>query len=221
MLVVMSRARTRPTREETRDRLLRAAAQLFSDKGIGNTSIEDICDAADFSRGAFYSNFSAKDELVIELLDVHMTGSSAEIDRLFANSDNPTDFIDNMESERRERTGPLDIEDGGLLYVELLLYALRNKDNRPKLVEHQRKMRASNIGILEQIVDAMGRDYPVPLDDIASFIMAMDIGLNLNQLIDPESHRPTQFSEYMGLVHRLWLAAPADAFDESGVTSGP
>jgi len=208
MLVAVSRARTRPTRAETRDRLLRSAAIAFSRNGIGDTSIEDICDEAGFSRGAFYSNFSAKDELVIELLDVHMASSRAAIDQLYAESESPADFIDNMESERRVRNGPLDIEDGGLLYVELLLYAMRNKDNRPKLIEHHRKLRESNTRVVRQIVEAIGRDYPVPVEDVTSIIMAIDVGLNLNTLVDPESYRPTQFSEIMAVLHDLWLASP-------------
>jgi len=193
---------------------------MFTAKGIGDTSIEDICDEAGFSRGAFYSNFSAKDELIIELLSVHMAGSSAEIDRLYKSSADTTDFVDNMESERRERTGPLDLEDGGILYVELLLYALRNPENRPKLVDHQRRLQASNVQVLEQIVQDVGRDYPIALPDAASLIMAIDIGLNLNSLVDPESHRPNQFSEFMGLLHRLWLAAPEGAFDPANDDPG-
>lgn len=197
-------------------RLLRAAAEVFSDKGIGNTSIEDICDAAGFSRGAFYSNFAAKDDLVIELLDVHMESNAASINKLYANSASPAEFINNMESEHRERNGPLDIEDGGILYVELVLYVLRNPENRPKLVDHHRKLRAGNTQVVEQILEALGREYPVPTDDVVSLIMALDVGLNLNQLIDPDSYRPTQFSEFMNLLQRLWLAAPPDALDDLG-----
>ena len=214
MLLAMSRARTRPTREETRDRLLGAAAEVFSDKGIGSTSIEDICDAAGYSRGAFYSNFSTKDDLVIELLDVHLESTTAAINKLYADSETPSDFINNMESEQRDRTGPLDIEDGGILYVELVLFALRNPENRPNLVDHHRKLRSSNTEVIEQIVGALGREYPVPTDDLVSLVMALDVGLNLNQLIDPDSYRPSQFTEFMNLLHRLWLSAPPDALDD-------
>ena len=209
----MARERTRPTREETRDRLLRAAARVFSHKGIASASIEDICDEAGFSRGAFYSNFAAKDELVIELLDAHITTSHASIDQLFEESSDTLDFVENMESERRDRRGPLDLEDGGLLYIELLLYALRNPDNRPKLLANHRQQLKANERVLEQIVDAVGRDFPMPLNDLASAIVAIDLGINLNALVDPESYRDQQFSEFMALLHRLWLASPPEALE--------
>lgn len=215
MLVTMSRPRTRPTREETRDRLLRAAARVFVTKGAGAASIEDICDEAGFSRGAFYSNFAAKDELIIELLEVHTAANTAELDRLYASSDNPTDFVENIESSARRRTGPLDLgEDGGVLYVELLLFALRNPENRPRLLAHHRRLRETNLQMLAQIEEAEGRKYPAPLEDIVSLIMAIDIGLNLNHLVDPESHQADQFSELVGLLQRLWLASPPAAQEQ-------
>ena len=52
MLRSMSRPRQRPTREETRRRLFDGAAAVFVERGIAGASIEDICDAAGFSRGA-------------------------------------------------------------------------------------------------------------------------------------------------------------------------
>ncbi len=54
----MSRVRTRPTRDDTRDKLFEAAAQVFEDQGINGASIEAIAAAAGFTRGAFYSNFN-------------------------------------------------------------------------------------------------------------------------------------------------------------------
>src|SRR6476661_10603064 len=63
---------TRLTREQSRDqtrqRLLDAALTAFMNKGFGVTSVEDIAAAAGYSRGAFYSNFGSKSELLLELL---------------------------------------------------------------------------------------------------------------------------------------------------------
>ena len=61
----MSRVRTRPTRDDTRDKLFEAAARVFEADGIGGASIEAIAAAAGFTRGAFYSNFDSKDELIM------------------------------------------------------------------------------------------------------------------------------------------------------------
>ncbi|MFL4902281.1 TetR/AcrR family transcriptional regulator [Streptomyces sp. MMS24-I2-30] len=54
-------------RVRTRARLLDAAFTVFAAKGFGRVSIEEICEAAGFSRGAFYSNFATLDELFFAL----------------------------------------------------------------------------------------------------------------------------------------------------------
>ncbi len=41
---------------------------MFVKKGLAATSVEDIAEAAGYTRGAFYSNFGGKPELLIELL---------------------------------------------------------------------------------------------------------------------------------------------------------
>lgn len=56
-------------RAVTRERLLDAARDLLAREGIHGASVEHICEAAGFSRGAFYSNFTSKDELVLALLE--------------------------------------------------------------------------------------------------------------------------------------------------------
>jgi AcrR family transcriptional regulator len=55
-------------REHTRERLVAAAIQVFAERGVIGASVEAICEQAGFTRGAFYSNFSDKDELVFGVL---------------------------------------------------------------------------------------------------------------------------------------------------------
>jgi AcrR family transcriptional regulator len=45
-----------------------AAARVFAERGIIGASVEEICEAAGFTRGAFYSNFADKDALVLALI---------------------------------------------------------------------------------------------------------------------------------------------------------
>jgi len=52
-------------RKATRARLLSAAAEVLSERGFHGASVEEICERAGFTRGAFYSNFAAKDDLVL------------------------------------------------------------------------------------------------------------------------------------------------------------
>src|SRR5215469_13113802 len=71
-VLALRMSRKRLTREDSRDqttqRLLDAAQKLFAKKGLDRTSVEDIAETAGYTRGAFYSNFSSKGDLFIELL---------------------------------------------------------------------------------------------------------------------------------------------------------
>ena len=196
------RPRRRPTRADTRLRLLEAAARVFAEKGISAGTIEDICDEAGFSRGAFYSNFKAKDELVLELLEVQLAASLQEVDRLFDTSSDAESFITRMESDDRQRNDP--ISGDGILYIELMLYALRNPENRPRLVERQRKQYERTAQILDKIQADVGVPFPGRSEDMVALILAFDDGLLLHQLIDPESYRQGQYADTMLALHRLW-----------------
>src|SRR5882757_10334648 len=56
------------SRDQTRERLLDAAQAIFMKKGFVAASVEDIAEAAGYTRGAFYSNFRSKSELFLELI---------------------------------------------------------------------------------------------------------------------------------------------------------
>jgi AcrR family transcriptional regulator len=56
-------------RERTRARLLDAAAEVFAEVGVDAASVEAICERAGFTRGAFYSNFDSKEELMLALTE--------------------------------------------------------------------------------------------------------------------------------------------------------
>lgn len=50
---------------ETRERLFRAALDLFAKKGFAETTVEDITDAADVGKGTFFNYFPSKDHILL------------------------------------------------------------------------------------------------------------------------------------------------------------
>lgn len=56
-------ATQRERRDSTRSSILVAARTLFAKTGYSNTSIQDILDAADISRGALYHHFKTKEDI--------------------------------------------------------------------------------------------------------------------------------------------------------------
>jgi AcrR family transcriptional regulator len=51
---------------ETKEKIFRTAIDLFSKKGFENVRIEDICSRIGLSKGAFYTHFASKDQIIIE-----------------------------------------------------------------------------------------------------------------------------------------------------------
>lgn len=51
-------------REQRRDRLIRAGLDLFGTRGIANTRVDDICNAAGLTKRYFYESFETLDALV-------------------------------------------------------------------------------------------------------------------------------------------------------------
>ncbi len=65
--------RERKTREETkqqtREALLRAALELFVERGIDGPSLDAICERAGYTRGAFYVHFSSREDLLVGVME--------------------------------------------------------------------------------------------------------------------------------------------------------
>ena len=68
---------TRVTREtskaRTRERVLAEAQRLFRERGYAATSLEQIADAADVTKGAIYGHFSSKEDLLLSAIEATPT----------------------------------------------------------------------------------------------------------------------------------------------------
>ncbi len=80
-------------KQETKDSILHAARYLFEKKGFENTSVEEITDQADVSKGTFFNHFTSKDSLLTgiaeeEVEDIlffaaeELSGCSGSIDKI-------------------------------------------------------------------------------------------------------------------------------------------
>ena len=65
------------TRHESKTKLLNAALQVIRAKGYSATRIEDICEAADLTKGSFFHHFNSKEELALAAADYWTEGTRA------------------------------------------------------------------------------------------------------------------------------------------------
>jgi AcrR family transcriptional regulator len=110
------------TAAETRDRLLRAAAEVFAERGYDGTRVADIATAAGVSNGALYAHFASKGELLVEALRTHGRRMLAD---MFAAD--PTRSITDL-LLATGRCLPRRQDASGYLLVEALVAARRDED---------------------------------------------------------------------------------------------
>ena len=67
MFISMPRPKTTPKSQETRDRILRTATQLFRSEGFANTTLRRIAEEADVALGLSYRYFPQKQDLALAL----------------------------------------------------------------------------------------------------------------------------------------------------------
>ncbi|MGO4458116.1 TetR/AcrR family transcriptional regulator [Streptomyces sp. M-16] len=147
-------ATPRPPRRRvhTRARLLSAAGELFLSAGYARTSIEDICAAAGYTRGAFYSNFAGKEDLLLALFDEHAARRMTELEQLAG-------AAERLGSEERARQlveALLRVEDAEtgwiLLFLEFRLLAARTPELTERVAAHDRTVTAAVATLLERVV---------------------------------------------------------------------
>lgn len=87
---------TRKERERQRhtEEILRAAENVFAEKGYVHAKMSDIAQAAEFSVGYIYSIWRSKEDLYSSILDSKMRDFEAFIEDEIAKTDDPYERID-------------------------------------------------------------------------------------------------------------------------------
>jgi AcrR family transcriptional regulator len=175
-------------RQETRRLLLDAAEQVFLRRGLQGSSVEEIAAEAGFTRGAFYSNFMSKDELFVELLHTRVYDRYAKlVEQAQQQPGTPRERLQwGSERLRDVQKG----EEGSWLFrlwLECLTQAARDEEFRKLAATFW----SGNRGVLaeqtKRTFKELGRKPPLPPDQIASAMIALDVGLAVQHLVDPEA----------------------------------
>lgn len=179
-------------RPRTRARLLEAALTVFAERGFHGTSIEDICQQAGFTRGAFYSNFASKDELFLALFDAH---TEQVLDRL-RDIDLPEGVDDVVARVVAAAASPAEGDRTWfLITTEFTLYAIRNPAAARALATHDARLRASMAVLLGELYTHVNAEPDVDLDDLARLIIAVVEGSRAQSYVEPDVLPPGRLEE--------------------------
>jgi AcrR family transcriptional regulator len=156
-----------PRRERTRERLLDAAFTVFADAGVQATSIEAVCEAAGFTRGAFYSNFASKEELFHALFERKAREHLQALDAMTATVD--VDAVSTPEKFRdtvRRVLSSFELDEPAhrhwcLMNAEFELLAMRHPEVAPEYVATQQRLRDEVAAVLDRLLERFGLRFAV------------------------------------------------------------
>jgi len=181
------------TAAETRDRLLRAAADVFAERGYDGTRVADIAAAAGVSNGALYSHFASKAELLVDALRTH---GRRELAEMFAADPNRsvTDLL--LVIGRRLPRRP---DARGYLLVEALVAARRDEEVARPMRDYVGE-RADWLADLMRVAQASDEiDPDLSPDALAHFCLLLAMG---SALVTPELHAVST-EEWAALLGRV------------------
>ncbi|MFC5678395.1 TetR/AcrR family transcriptional regulator [Aeromicrobium endophyticum] len=150
-------------RSATRERLLEATREVLAREGIQGASVEHICEQAGFTRGAFYSNFSSKDDLLLALYH-------RERDRMFDSmraATVPDGYLGRAPVEAIgviiERFLSLQSVDrvGLLVHLEFAIRGVRGDEVGQEFNASWRELKDELVSLMTLIVTELGREFTI------------------------------------------------------------
>jgi len=166
------------TKLATREALVDAGLALFAERGLDGPSLDDICERAGFTRGAFYVHFRDRDDLLRAVM--HRVGRQV-LDALFAPADSSADgdvraLVQRFVGAFASGAYPLS-RAGGVRPFQLLDACARSPVIRAEYVG----LVTDALGRLKTSVRAAQRGgaarSDVPAEDVALVLMSVVVGV--------------------------------------------
>jgi len=193
-------------KEQTRAKLLAAAAHLFAQKGFAGATLEEIAEQAGYSTGAVYYNFSGKDELFLELLRSGWSGEIAgrvkAVTRAFgegpAAGEDPFDALSRFVARLAARDS-----ESTPLAAEFWLYAVRNPGAMDLVAAKLAEQDAELEPVIAGAMDRLGAPAGISSTELTMVTVLLFNSLVRRRRIDPGAVPDDLFAR---VLRRLFAA---------------
>lgn len=183
-------------REATRTALLDAGALLFAERGVADSSVDAIAEAAGRTSGALYDHFGSKEGLLFALLEGWVDDVAVVITAELVTT---TSLPERMAALWRNVSDPA-VGNGRWIALEheLWSYAAHNESARERLVERYREAfegldilsaQAGDTSIDDPIDGTVDGtvDGAVPQREIGPAVLGLVLGLEMMRRVDPDA----------------------------------
>jgi AcrR family transcriptional regulator len=186
---------------QTRARLLDAAASVYARRGFDGATLDEVAAEAGFTKGAVYSHFGSKENLLLALSEQQRAAQLAEQRELF-------------DLGRRSRERPLagshrwmeslrEEPERFRLFVELWVRAQRDERVRGTLADGVEGLREMLAGFSRAGASEAGLEPdPDAERDIANVFVALTMGMGIVALLDEDAVPPSLLGNALSLFIR-------------------
>ncbi|MBF6332715.1 TetR/AcrR family transcriptional regulator [Nocardia transvalensis] len=190
-------------RAETRQRLLDAAFDAFAAEGFGRCTVEQICERAGYTRGAFYSNFTSLEELFLAMWEQRSQRMLHEVTAVLEQNASAATVPDLRAGVARVlQAVPLDDKWFRITY-EFTAHALRNPALRRTVAAREDAIISALLPVVETTLKLVGRTVPDPAA-LGRALVAVHDGTATQCLLEPDS--ATAREQRIDLFTRVVLA---------------
>jgi AcrR family transcriptional regulator len=155
---------------------------MFVEKGLAATSVEDIAEAAGYTRGAFYSNFGGKAELLFELLRRDDDRARANLQGIMEGG-----TPDEMKERAIAYYSQYFLEhDCFALWIEATLLARRDTAFQERLSDFRREKLDQVGAYVRMFSERNGRPLPLQADTLALGLVSLCDGVQFFRMCNPQ-----------------------------------
>src|SRR5699024_2775799 len=204
-------------RENTRTKLVSASLDVSCEYGTDGTTVHVLVSDAGYTRGAFYSNFSSKeevftalfDEVTAELIAIANTAvGSAVSDGECTGSQSPPDLDDAGEMLAVfEGIRPFGRQ-WYLLYSDAIARSLPDERTRAAIAEQRERVR-DQIGALRTLrLEASGARALLAPEDLAQLLIGIFVDLMLREQMEDRDVTELAATTILGTLHAFITEDP-------------
>lgn len=182
-----------------RSKLLAAAEKVFAERGIEGASLDTVAAEAGLTKGAVYSNFANKEELILQVMWKRQGGpAKAEAERLFASGRTAEQLVADYGAFAAAVLRGGERDHYARVILEFYIHAVRHPAIRERLLA---LMFPPHEGADRHPLAPPGSELDkLSFEHASAILTALDIGLVTLYLLDPQRFPPELYAVALRLV---------------------
>lgn len=185
----------------TCQKILASAKKIFARDGFQAAKLEEIAAEAGYTRGAFYANFTSKEELFLAVAGHQISSLNSTILQAVRSKSGLEPKCQELMKAAR---GNPEVRTWALLLSEFKLFALRQPNPKKHIDMLHERMLGGLLDVFEDLYKAAKCKPPVPLEIIAMGFGILFQGFALQEILSSPLVTPKVTSDMLNrYVHAM------------------